>query len=184
MGIPGGSCCGREMGRGRGAQRDPRAGRCHTDPKRGGLWSGGSRNHCPGSDLRSGDRHTPRVPGCRMPGRLPHEPVEEGAGAVRGAGGERVRLLVLDCTFRFELGSRGSPIRYAELADLLGVEMGDRPPVEEVRKAVLTLRRRKGVVLDPDDHDTWSAGSFFTNPVLDPSAAAVFPSDVPRWTQP
>jgi UDP-N-acetylmuramate dehydrogenase len=97
---------------------------------------------------------------------------------------EQDRFVVLDVTFRFELGSRGSPIRYAELADLLGVEMGDRPPVEEVRKAVLTLRRRKGMVLDPDDHDTWSAGSFFTNPVLDPSAAAVFPSDVPRWTQP
>jgi UDP-N-acetylmuramate dehydrogenase len=94
------------------------------------------------------------------------------------------RFVVLDVTFQFPLGDRAAPIRYAELAELLSVRMGDRPSAEEVRAAVLTLRRRKGMVLDPDDHDTWSAGSFFTNPVLDPVAAAVFPADVPRWPQP
>ena len=49
----------------------------------------------------------------------------------------------------------------------LGVEVGDRVPAADVRAAVLDLRRGKGMVLDPDDHDTWSAGSFFTNPFLD-----------------
>ncbi|HEY3262209.1 MAG TPA: UDP-N-acetylmuramate dehydrogenase [Pseudonocardiaceae bacterium] len=58
------------------------------------------------------------------------------------------------------------PVRYAELARMLGVELGSRLPPAEVRAAVLELRRVKGMVLDPLDHDTWSAGSFFTNPVL------------------
>jgi len=94
------------------------------------------------------------------------------------------RFVVLDVTFQFRLGDRAAPIRYAELADMLGVEAGDRPSAEEVRAAVLSLRRSKGMVLDPDDHDTWSAGSFFTNPVLDAGAAARFPAAVPRWHQP
>ncbi|MGA6163377.1 UDP-N-acetylmuramate dehydrogenase [Amycolatopsis magusensis] len=59
-----------------------------------------------------------------------------------------------------------SPIRYAELARKLGVDIGARVPAGTVREAVLELRRGKGMVLDPDDHDTWSAGSFFTNPIL------------------
>jgi UDP-N-acetylmuramate dehydrogenase len=94
------------------------------------------------------------------------------------------RFVVLAVTFQFPLGDRAAPIQYAELAKALGVETGDRPPAAEVRQAVLALRRRKGMVLDPDDHDTWSAGSFFTNPVLDASAAARFPASVPRWPQP
>ncbi|MBW8804970.1 MAG: UDP-N-acetylmuramate dehydrogenase [Catenulisporales bacterium] len=63
-----------------------------------------------------------------------------------------------------------APIRYAELARALGVAEGDRVPLAEVRDAVLKLRAAKGMVLDAADHDTWSAGSFFTNPVLDPDA--------------
>lgn len=51
----------------------------------------------------------------------------------------------------------------------------------DVREAVLALRRGKGMVLDAEDHDTWSAGSFFTNPVLDESEAAALPPDAPRW---
>ncbi|MET0136334.1 MAG: UDP-N-acetylmuramate dehydrogenase [Kibdelosporangium sp.] len=69
---------------------------------------------------------------------------------------------------RFQLADTGmsAPIRYAELANTLGVAPGERVPVGQVRQSVLDLRRGKGMVLDPDDHDTWSAGSFFTNPVL------------------
>jgi UDP-N-acetylmuramate dehydrogenase len=94
------------------------------------------------------------------------------------------RFVVLDVTFQFPLGDRAAPIRYAELADALGVQAGDRPLAEEVRAAVLGLRRGKGMVLDAADHDTWSAGSFFTNPVLDAGVAARFPATVPRWQQP
>ncbi|SFW48714.1 UDP-N-acetylmuramate dehydrogenase [Amycolatopsis australiensis] len=74
---------------------------------------------------------------------------------------------------RFEVSEDGlsAPIRYAELARTLGVEIGARVPAAEAREAVLKLRRGKGMVLDPDDHDTWSAGSFFTNPII-PSAEA------------
>ena len=49
---------------------------------------------------------------------------------------------------------------------------------------MLGLRRGKGMVLDAADHDTWSAGSFFTNPVLPADAAARLPDDAPRWAQP
>jgi UDP-N-acetylmuramate dehydrogenase len=66
---------------------------------------------------------------------------------------------------------RSAPIRYAELARKLDVELGDRAPLEAVRQAVLELRRGKGMVLDPDDPDSVSAGSFFTNPILEPEQA-------------
>ena len=68
-------------------------------------------------------------------------------------------------TFQLRQGDLGAPVTYAELARALGVEPGTRAPMADVRRAVLDLRRAKGMVLDPDDHDTWSAGSFFTNPV-------------------
>ncbi|WP_072690738.1 UDP-N-acetylmuramate dehydrogenase [Rhodococcus marinonascens] len=60
----------------------------------------------------------------------------------------------------------GEPLRYRELAAALDVPEGRRLPPAQVRDAVLDLRRGKGMVLDPADHDTWSAGSFFTNPVV------------------
>jgi len=69
----------------------------------------------------------------------------------------------------FELHPGGSaPLRYAELAGALGVPVGESADPAAVRKAVLALRAAKGMVLDQDDHDTWSVGSFFTNPVVSP----------------
>lgn len=94
------------------------------------------------------------------------------------------RYLVVDVSFQLELGSLSAPIRYAELARALGVDLGDRAPLGEVRDAVLALRRSKGMVLDAADHDTWSAGSFFTNPLLTPEAAAALPVEAPRYPQP
>ena len=76
------------------------------------------------------------------------------------------RWVVLGASFALEPTGISEPIRYAELAARLGVEVGERAPVGEVRDAVLALRRGKGMVLDPADPDTVSAGSFFTNPVL------------------
>ncbi|MCP2166029.1 UDP-N-acetylmuramate dehydrogenase [Goodfellowiella coeruleoviolacea] len=75
--------------------------------------------------------------------------------------------VVLRARFRLTSGGESAPIRYAELARVLGVGADERVPAEAARQAVLELRRGKGMVLDPADHDTWSAGSFFTNPVLD-----------------
>ncbi|WP_375433534.1 UDP-N-acetylmuramate dehydrogenase [uncultured Friedmanniella sp.] len=93
------------------------------------------------------------------------------------------RYLVLSVTFQLRLGFLSGPIRYPELARVLGVELGSRAPAREVAAAVLALRRGKGMVLDDADPDTWSAGSFFTNPLLDPAAAAALPADAPRFAQ-
>ena len=79
---------------------------------------------------------------------------------------EPQRYVVLSVTFQFALGDLGAPIAYAELARTLGIEVGERVPAAKVREAVLALRGGKGMVLDADDYDTWSAGSFFTNPIL------------------
>lgn len=72
-----------------------------------------------------------------------------------------------------------APVKYAELARRLGVEVGARVPLPAVRDAVLELRRGKGMVLDPSDPDTRSAGSFFTNPFVDQ-----VPEGAPGWPQP
>lgn len=97
---------------------------------------------------------------------------------------EPQRYVVLSVTFQLALGDLGAPIAYAELARALGVEVGERALSSEVREAVLSLRRSKGMVLDPADHDTWSAGSFFTNPLLTSEQAAGLPGDAPRFEQP
>ncbi len=94
------------------------------------------------------------------------------------------RFVVLEVVLQLRLGELSEPVRYAELARALGVELGARAPLADVREAVLALRRSKGMVLDDADHDTWSAGSFFTNPVLPAAAAAALPPDAPRWPQP
>ncbi len=78
------------------------------------------------------------------------------------------RWVVLDVLFQFEVADLSTPIAYADLARGLGVELGARVPLADTRAGVLEQRRRRGMVLDPDDHDTWSCGSFFTNPILLP----------------
>jgi UDP-N-acetylmuramate dehydrogenase len=77
------------------------------------------------------------------------------------------RHVVLSVTFRLADDPLSAPVRYAELARVLAVGEGSRVPLATAREAVLGLRRGKGMVLDPADPDTRSAGSFFTNPVLD-----------------
>jgi UDP-N-acetylmuramate dehydrogenase len=94
------------------------------------------------------------------------------------------RYVILSVTFQLRLGSLSAPVRYPELARTLGIEVGQRAPAADVRAAVLALRSSKGMVLDADDHDTWSAGSFFTNPVLDAAAAERLPAGAPRFEQP
>lgn len=94
---------------------------------------------------------------------------------------EAWRYAVLDVSFQLRLSPTSGPLRYAELARSLATEVGARVPLADVRDAVLALRRTKGMVLDDADHDTWSVGSFFTNPVLDADAAAALPDGAPRW---
>ncbi|MBY8873006.1 UDP-N-acetylmuramate dehydrogenase [Micromonospora sp. PLK6-60] len=80
------------------------------------------------------------------------------------------RWVVLSVDFRLARSPLSGPVRYAELARSLGVEVGGRVPLAEARSTVLRLRAGKGMVLDAEDPDTWSVGSFFTNPVLDREA--------------
>lgn len=91
------------------------------------------------------------------------------------------RFLVLTVTFRLRRSQAGASVRYAELARRLGIEVGDRAPAADVQRAVLALRTAKGMVLDPNDRDTWSVGSFFTNPFVEPAA---LPAGAPAFGQP
>ena len=87
--------------------------------------------------------------------------------------------VVLRVRLRLRADGASAPVRYPELARTLGVAVGDTVPAARAREAVLALRRGKGMVLDAADHDTWSVGSFFTNPVLPAAQASDVPG--PRW---
>jgi UDP-N-acetylmuramate dehydrogenase len=76
------------------------------------------------------------------------------------------RYVVLDVVFQLEVADLSRPVAYAALAEGLGVELGTRVPLADARAAVLEQRRRRGMVLSADDPDTYSCGSFFTNPIL------------------
>jgi UDP-N-acetylmuramate dehydrogenase len=91
------------------------------------------------------------------------------------------RWVVLAVTFELERRADSQPIRYAELARALGVALGERAPLTAVREAVLALRRGKGMVIDPDDPDSVSAGSFFTNPVLGAAEFAELEERAREW---
>jgi UDP-N-acetylmuramate dehydrogenase len=126
------------------------------------------------------------------PGGRQGRPAGRASDGVSGGRGEwpTGRYVVLEVTFELSRDPMSEPVRYAELASKLGISSGDQAPVGDVRDAVLELRRGKGMVLDPDDPDTASVGSFFTNPVFDQVefaalehvASALFPGvRVPRF---
>lgn len=94
------------------------------------------------------------------------------------------RYVVLTVEFQLPLGRTSAPIRYAELAKQLGVEVGQRANSLEVRKTVLGLRANKGMVLDPSDRDSYSTGSFFTNPFVTAAQSATLPENAPRYPGP
>ncbi|MEO3853686.1 UDP-N-acetylmuramate dehydrogenase [Acrocarpospora sp. B8E8] len=101
--------------------------------------------------------------------------------------GDQGRHLVLAVTYDLVESGLSGPVAYKELALALGVELGARVPLAEARAAVLGLRRGKGMVLDADDPDTISAGSFFTNPILSAAEAAELElraPEFPRWDMP
>jgi UDP-N-acetylmuramate dehydrogenase len=95
----------------------------------------------------------------------------------------RERWTVLAVAFRLPEASLSGPLRYADLARVLGVPAGGRAALADVRAAVLQLRRGKGMVIDPGDPDSVSAGSFFTNPILSHEAWAALPS-APAFPEP
>ncbi len=91
--------------------------------------------------------------------------------------------VVLSIDLRLSAHEHGlsDPILFPQLAAALGVELGERLPVAQVRDAVLRLRRSKGMVLDPADADSVSAGSFFTNPIVSRQFSRSLPAETPRW---
>ncbi len=90
------------------------------------------------------------------------------------------RLVVLDVQFQLRIGPQSMPITYPELARELGIAVGQRSTSACVRETVLRLRGAKGMLLNPADHDTWSVGSFFLNPVVE---ARMAPASAPQWAQ-
>lgn len=99
----------------------------------------------------------------------------------RSIAGASPRWVVLAVTFHMRRATLSRPIGYGQLARTLGVEVGQRAPSSDVRAAVLELRASKGMVLDDADRDTYSLGSFFTNPVLSEEQAALLPPEAPRF---
>jgi UDP-N-acetylmuramate dehydrogenase len=111
----------------------------------------------------------------------PHVPAAElGLGYRASVLKHRDDAVVLRVRFRLRPDGTSAPIRYPELARVLGVTPGATVPAVAARAAVLGLRRGKGMVLDAADHDTWSVGSFFTNPIV-PTADVPDVPGLPRW---
>ncbi len=86
------------------------------------------------------------------------------------------RHLVLGVTFALRRG--GAPtLRYAELKEAVD----SSPTLDQVRATVIALRRRKSMVIDPDDPNRRSVGSFFMNPIVSEAEAAGLPPHAPRF---
>ena len=113
---------------------------------------------------------------------IPNEQCGFGYRTSRFRGADR--FVVLSVTFGLAVQVRSVPVRYAELAAALGVSPGDQVESVQARAAVIELRQRKGMVIDPADPDTRSVGSFFVNPVLDAGALAAVEAAARAWCGP
>jgi UDP-N-acetylmuramate dehydrogenase len=91
------------------------------------------------------------------------------------------RGLILSVSFNLTRDTSSLPITYSQLADSLGVSLGDTAPLQVVREGVLALRASKAMVIDPNEPDSVSVGSFFMNPVVSESFAHTLPAECPRW---
>lgn len=96
---------------------------------------------------------------------------------------EADRFVILDVTFQLRRGEASLPIEYGELAQALHVEVGARVDTTQLREQVLEIRRAKGMLYSSSEQN-WSAGSFFTNPIVDAKVAAELPEGAPRFIQP
>ncbi|MBO1900692.1 UDP-N-acetylmuramate dehydrogenase [Leucobacter weissii] len=116
--------------------------------------------------------------------RLPAEALDLGYRHSRLKAGLAGVVLSIDLVLRSDPehpNPLSAPVRYGQLADALGITIGERVALRELRRTVLRLRASKGMVLDEQDHDTWSAGSFFTNPIVSESFVRTLPSSAPRF---
>jgi len=128
-------------------------------------------------DRETGEIVTLAPPACRFAYR---------SSAFKGS----ARWIVIEVRFRLARDPTSAPIQYPELARALGLAAGGHAPIALVRRTVLALRGSKGMVVDPADPESRSAGSFFVNPVVDAAAltalAARLGPDVafPRFAAP
>ena len=121
--------------------------------------------------------------------RVPAADLELGYRTSSIKQGRRGVVLSIDLLLRVDENSPSeetgnplsAPVMYGQLADALGLSIGDRVSIRELRRTVLRLRASKGMVLDGKDHDTWSAGSFFTNPIVSERFARELPATAPRF---
>lgn len=91
------------------------------------------------------------------------------------------QFIILEVQFQIRIGDSSDPITYLELAKKLDIQMGEKAPTQHVRHTVLELRASKGMLLSPEDRDSWSAGSFFTNPIVSQQEADKLPNAAPKW---
>jgi UDP-N-acetylmuramate dehydrogenase len=98
------------------------------------------------------------------------------------------RWIILEVRFELPRSAHSMPIKYGELATALGIAPGGTAPLALVRETVIALRRGKGMVVDANDPESRSAGSFFTNPIVDTAVAAEVERRAgtrpPQWPQP
>ncbi|MCU1557062.1 MAG: UDP-N-acetylmuramate dehydrogenase [Microbacteriaceae bacterium] len=113
--------------------------------------------------------------------RMPAEELELGYRTSALKRGRRGLVVSIELRLTGNADAMSAPVSYPQLATALGVGLGDRLPLSEVRGAVLALRAAKGMLLDATDPDSVSAGSFFTNPIVSTEFARGLPVDAPRW---
>ena len=98
-----------------------------------------------------------------------------------GVGARRSGVIVSITLELTDVGHGAIPVRGAQLRQALGLTADAEVSLEWIRETVRTTRARKGMVLDENDPDTFSAGSFFQNAVVSASFARTLPDACPRW---
>ena len=94
---------------------------------------------------------------------------------------ERAAVILTVTLELADVGHGERPVIGEQLRTALGLEPGATVSLAWVRDHVLATRRRKGMVLDAEDPDTYSAGSFFQNAIVSASFARTLPPECPRW---
>jgi UDP-N-acetylmuramate dehydrogenase len=99
--------------------------------------------------------------------------------------GETEVMTKADCVFGyrdsvFKRGKQGI-VTWVEFQFFTDLPAAHNELLEARVEEVIGLRSVKGMVLNETDHDTWSCGSFFTNPIVSESFAKTLPTDAPQW---
>jgi UDP-N-acetylmuramate dehydrogenase len=77
------------------------------------------------------------------------------------------RFIIENVTFRLKRDKNSKITNYPQVAESLGINPGESVSIKELRNAILAIRKSKGMIFDPRDHDTFSVGSFFINPIME-----------------